>query len=208
MESRIIQLTPAAGKYGNLNIRPCGKDFFPPDIFGGPSKKANLGTPIVIKADGLSDPIETDIPTDNRTGRPRWLFRKRSWVRKFVRIHNLSTADTIVINRISPRKYVITPDGTDSELATLEQAARIVGKTPHNIRDYIQRKRINKYDPFGNRISKARNGQLRVSIKELTDFLEMLEQDRQKHHRSGLNEELGFYGLPEYERTEYVHMAC
>jgi hypothetical protein len=28
------------------------------------------------------------------------------------------------------------------ELVTLEEAAQIVGKTPHNIRDYIQRKRI------------------------------------------------------------------
>ena len=28
------------------------------------------------------------------------------------------------------------------ELATLEEAARLVGKTSHNIRDYIQRKRI------------------------------------------------------------------
>ncbi|MBW1995779.1 MAG: site-specific DNA-methyltransferase [Deltaproteobacteria bacterium] len=204
MESRVIQLTSAAHKYGNLNIRPCGRDFFPPDVFGG-SAKANPGTQITIKAEGLPNPINTDIPTDSTTGRPRWLFRRRGWVRKFVTIHNLNTGDTIIINRIAPRNYLVIPEKIESDLVKLEKAARIVGKTPHNIRDYIQRGRINKYDPFGNRISKARNGQLRVSLKELRDFLDMLEQDRKKHHRSGLHKELGFYGLPEYERTKHVH---
>ncbi len=40
MESRTIQLTEAAKKHGNLNIRACGKDFFPLDVFGGSSKKS------------------------------------------------------------------------------------------------------------------------------------------------------------------------
>lgn len=205
MESRAIQLTEAAFKYGNINLSSCGKDFFPSDAFGGPSKKAGLGKPVMIQVEGLSNTIKTDIPTDNKTGRPRWIFRKRAWVKKFVKIHNLNKSDVILINRITPYKYLITPNGRGSDLVTLELAARIVGKTTHNIRDYIQRKRINKYDPFGNRISKARNGQLRVSLKELKDFLEMLEQDRQKHHQPSLSEELGFYGLPEYERTKHVH---
>ena len=205
MDSRVIQLTEAALKYGNLNIRPCGKDFFPPDVFGGPSKKAGLGVQIMIKAGGLPNPIKTDIPTDKNTGRPRWMFRQRSWAKKFVKTHNLNANDTVTINRISSRKYSINPNGKNSDLVKLEEAARIVGKTPHNIRDYIQRRRINKYDRFGNRIAKARNGQLRVSLKELTDFLDMLAQDHQKHHHAGLNKELGFYGLPEYERTKHVH---
>ena len=64
MDSCVIQLTPAAKKYGNLNIRPCGKDFFPPDVFGGPSIKAGIGIPIILKVDGLPNPIETDIPKD------------------------------------------------------------------------------------------------------------------------------------------------
>jgi DNA modification methylase len=218
MESRVIELTPAAHKYGNLNIRPCGRDFFPKDVFGGPSRKAGVGVPITLKVEGLSEPIETDIPKD-KTGKPRWIFRERAWAKKFVKIHNLNTGDTIVIIRISPRKYLITPNGTDiarpkylittdtgdSDLITLEKAARVVGKTPHNIRDYIQRGRINKYNPYGERISKARNGQLRISLRELRDFLNMLEKDRQKHHLTGLHKELGFYGLPEYERTKHVH---
>ena len=204
MDSCVIQLTEAAHKYGNLNIGPCGKDFFPPDTFGSSSRR-NKGTQIIIIAEGIPDTIKTNIPTDKKTGRPRWMFRERAWTKKFVKIHNLNTNDAVTINRISPRKYFITHNSRDSDLVKLEQAARIVGKTPHNIRDYIQRGRINKYDPFGNRISKARNGQLRVSLKELRDFLDLLEHDRQKHHITGLHEELGFYGLPEYERTKHVH---
>ncbi|OQW88559.1 MAG: hypothetical protein BWK78_08300 [Thiotrichaceae bacterium IS1] len=35
---------------------------------------------------------------------------------------------------------------TDLELVTLPEASRITGKTPHNIRDYLQRQRIGKYN--------------------------------------------------------------
>ena len=203
MDSCTIQLTPAAHKYGNLNISPCGKVFFPPDAFGG-STKNQKGNEITIIAEGLPEPIKTDIPRE-KNGRIRWMFRQRSWTKKFVKTHNLNANDIVTINRISTRKYSITPNGRYSDLVKLEEAARIVGKTPHNIRDYIQRRRINKYDRFGNRIAKAGNGQLRVSLKELRDFLNLLEQDRQKHHHTGLHKELGFYGLPEYERTKHVH---
>jgi hypothetical protein len=70
MESRVIQLTSAAHKHGNLNIRSCGKDFFPPDAFGGSSVAKGLGNPITVKVEGFSEPIETDIPTDSKTGKP------------------------------------------------------------------------------------------------------------------------------------------
>jgi len=218
MDSRTIQLTEAAHKHGNLNIISCGLVFFPKGILGG-STKDKLGNQITIKAEGLSDYIKTDIPTDKNSGRPRWIFRRRSWVKKFVKLHNLKPDDVILISRIAPLKYLITPNGRDtaqqkylitpigkgSDFITLQQAANIVGKTPHNIRDYIQRGRINKYDPSGQRITRARNGQLRVSLRELKDFLNILEKDHQKHHRQDLHEELGFYGLPEYERTKHVH---
>jgi site-specific DNA-methyltransferase (adenine-specific) len=106
MDSRTIQLTEAALKHGNLNIRPCGREFFPPDVFGGPSKKTASGTPITLKVEGLPKPIETDIPTD-KTGNPRWLFRERKWVKNFVHSHNLHPGDTITIARIDKRTYKI-----------------------------------------------------------------------------------------------------
>ncbi len=219
MESCVIKLTKAANKHGNLNIRDCGKDFFPSDVFGGSSRKDGLGKPIILSVEGLSEPIKTDIPTDKKTEKPRWIFRERAWTKKFVRIHNLKDGDTIIVSRIAPRKYQIIPSSVfnnrkktllntmvgNSDLITLQQAANIFGKTPHNIRDYIQRGRIKKYDSSGQRISKARNGQLRVSLKELKDFLDVLKWDHKKHHKKGLHEELGFYDLPEYERTKHVH---
>ena len=91
------------------------------------------------------------------------------------------------------------------ELATLEEAARIVGKTPHNIRDYIQRQRIGKYNDKGMLIKRARNGELRVSLKELRVFLTLVNHGDEKHHHAGLHPELGFHGLPEYQRTKHVH---
>ncbi|MBI3913180.1 MAG: hypothetical protein HY327_03120 [Chloroflexi bacterium] len=91
------------------------------------------------------------------------------------------------------------------ELATLEEAALAVGKTPHNLRDYIQRGRIAKYNPEGKRISRALNGELRVSLFELRAFLSLVAQGNEKHHHAGLHPELGFYNLAERERTKHVH---
>jgi len=108
MESKIIEITPAAHKHGNLNIRPCGLDFFPKGVLGGPTKE-NLGNQITIKAYGLPKPVKTDIPTDNKTKRPRWLFRERSWVKNFVRANNLIPGDTVTVRRISKRTYELIP---------------------------------------------------------------------------------------------------
>ncbi|OHB66899.1 MAG: hypothetical protein A2Y76_10790 [Planctomycetes bacterium RBG_13_60_9] len=58
MDSRVIQLTHAAHKDGNLNIRSCGRDFFPPDVFGGPAKKGGLGRLVKSCADRLDVRIE------------------------------------------------------------------------------------------------------------------------------------------------------
>jgi len=89
METCVVKLTKASEKYGNLNIRACGKDFFPDDVFGGHSKKTGIGAQIVLKAEGLTEPIKTDIPTDKATGRPRWFFRERKWLKEFLTSHSL-----------------------------------------------------------------------------------------------------------------------
>jgi DNA modification methylase len=109
MDSRTIQLTPAAHKHGNLNIRSCGKDFFPSDVFGNSSRSKGIGTPITLKIEGLGKPIKTDIPTDKSTGRPRWIFRERKWLKEFVSHYNLKTNDLITISRIDNRIYTISP---------------------------------------------------------------------------------------------------
>lgn len=91
------------------------------------------------------------------------------------------------------------------ELVTLEQAAKAVGKTPSNIRDYIQRGRISKYNDKGDKIARAKNGELRVSLREVRIFIGLVEEGLDKHHHAGLHPELGFHGLAEYKRTKHVH---
>jgi len=143
MDSRTIQLTPAAHKYGNLNIRPCGKGFFPPDVFGAPSKKTSLGIPVTLQVDGLPNPIETDIPTDKKTGTPRWIFRERKWVRDFVRLHNLRMEDTVTIRRLGERTYHVSPNNNihviEKERSTKYQEplseSHFAGKTQKKLLD-------------------------------------------------------------------------
>jgi len=108
MDYRVIQLTLAAQKHGNLNIRQCGKGFFPPDVFGSSSRKTGLGVPIALKVEGLPNQIKTDIPTDQRTGRPRWFFRERSWVKTFVCVNKLAPGDKVTIGKIDERTFLIT----------------------------------------------------------------------------------------------------
>ncbi|MDX2077390.1 MAG: DNA methyltransferase [bacterium] len=90
-------------------------------------------------------------------------------------------------------------------LVTLQEAATIVNKTVHNIRDYIQRGRIAKYNPQGEVVTRAKNGELRVDLDELRAFLNFVSQGDAEHHHAGLHAELGFYGLAERERTKHVH---
>jgi len=108
MESRVIEITAAAHKHGNLNLAPCGAGFFPQDAIGG-STEAQAAKPLTIKAPGLPNPVKTDIPTDNKTGRPRWLFRQRAWVKSFIRANGLIPGDTVSIRRNSNRTYELIP---------------------------------------------------------------------------------------------------
>ncbi len=116
MDSCVIQLTEAASKYGNLNLSSCGKDFFPPYVFGGSSKKSGLGKPITLQVEGLPDPIVTDIPVDKTTHRPRWIFRERKWVKDFVHLHKLRSDDTVTIHRIDKRTYTVSPNNHNPQV--------------------------------------------------------------------------------------------
>jgi len=108
MDSQVLELSSGAIRNKKLNIRPCGLDFFPDGILGG-STKDKLGRQITIQAAGLSAPIKTDIPTDKRSGRPRWFFRERSWVKDFIRENRLIPGDSVIIRRVANRTYEIAP---------------------------------------------------------------------------------------------------
>jgi DNA modification methylase len=109
MEIRKVEITAAAEKYGNLNLRCCGTDFFPKSIFGG-ATSANLGEEITIRADGIKGVIRTDIPTERKSGQPRWIFRERGWVKDFVRLHKLKPGDMVTIRRLDSTSYEVTPN--------------------------------------------------------------------------------------------------
>ena len=79
MEHRVLELTDASCNYGNLNIRICGRDFFPPDIYGKSNRNSGLGKQIALQVEGLGSIIKTDIPIDNKSERPRWIFRKMTF---------------------------------------------------------------------------------------------------------------------------------
>jgi len=108
MDSCVIEITESAIKSRRLDIRTCGLEFFPKGILGG-STKAHLGKQVVLQPHGISYPVKTDIPTDRKTGRPRWFFRERSWVKDFIRENRLIPGDSVIIRRVANRTYEIAP---------------------------------------------------------------------------------------------------
>jgi DNA (cytosine-5)-methyltransferase 1 len=108
MESCIIELTKADITNKKLNIRPCGEKFFPKDTFGGPSEELKASRHVRLWAEAITDPIETDLVCEN-SGRPRWMFRARSWVGKFIEANRLNAGDKLLIMRIGQYDYRITP---------------------------------------------------------------------------------------------------
>lgn len=181
MESCVIELTEAAHKYGNLNIRPCGKEFFPPDIFGGSSKKAGLGRPIILRVEGLPEPIKTDIPTDKKTKRPRWMFRERKWVKLFVRYHKLRSDETVRINRINKRIYEVIPENNHGQASPKQR----LSKTGDIRKVTREEKRVGIYQTHCNPTKAS-------DVKRSTPLGILNLNWREKD-------------LPERERTRFVH---
>jgi hypothetical protein len=108
MESCIIELSKADIVNNKLNIRPCGINFFPKDTFGGPSEEYKALKKLHLWAEGITDSIDTDLVCE-KSGRPRWIFRARSWVGKFIEINRLNAGCKILIMRIGQYDYRITP---------------------------------------------------------------------------------------------------
>ena len=108
VESQIIEINLAAINHGRLNIRACGQTFFPKDAIGGPSKKFAASGRVRLYPEGIYQLITTDLVAD-QFGRPRWMFRARSWVKKFIKANDLKKGDRVFILRVSPNAYRITP---------------------------------------------------------------------------------------------------
>lgn len=102
-ETRIIEISE--GNIRNSHIYITGLcDFFPTDAFGGPTE-GQVGKPITIELTGLDREVQTDIPCDSRTGRPRRHFRARRWARDFFRYHDVRAGDKLRLDRTGIRRY-------------------------------------------------------------------------------------------------------
>ncbi len=104
-KKRLIRVTEGNIRQNHLYISQ-HLDFFPSDILG-PSTLADAlnGRAVRIFLEGLNETVETDIPTDKKTGRPRRMFRRRTWVRKFFEHHQIKGGDLLALQRTSVRDY-------------------------------------------------------------------------------------------------------
>lgn len=97
------------------------------------------------------------------------------------------------------------PSGLQSsDLISVDQASKLTGLPEDKIIEYASRGRIRKLDSLGHRLRSPRTPFF-VSKRELQRFLYLVEKDKKRYHRDGVEEELGFYDVPEWERTKHVH---
>ncbi len=109
--------------------------------------------------------------------------------------------------RRSKLKGNVSDQNKVKEYLTLAEAAALVDKTPSNISYLIQYDRLNRYNEYGERIEKARNGELRVSRTELLSYMNESQKwvDRRMKELSITNLELAFMDVPERLRTKHIH---
>ena len=85
---------------------------------------------MTIKVEGLKEPVKTDIPARNGSRKPRWMFRERSWVKEFVRSHNLKPGDTVTISRVNRTTYDLRAgNGNDGVIRKSAQVSRKTAST-------------------------------------------------------------------------------
>jgi hypothetical protein len=101
---RLLKITAGNLKNSHIYVRK-PFDFFPPDCVG-PARRSSHSTVkgIEIVLDGLNEVIETDICVDPKTGNPRF-FRRRDWVRRFFKHHQVAAGDVLTLERLNGRRY-------------------------------------------------------------------------------------------------------
>ncbi len=106
IETREIKLDRGSLAQNYLNLRGA-MDLFPKDAIGASSRSKGRGAELTLELEGFAKTVQTDIPSDAATGRPRALFRDRRWIGKFLKRHRLKVGDTLRIVKISSHRFRI-----------------------------------------------------------------------------------------------------
>ncbi len=90
---RTVVLTPGSVRNSHLPLTGI-LEFFPTDAVGGRSAQQAARRRVFLSF-GLSDTVETDIVEGKQ------VFRRRGWVREFLRAHRLKAGDRVVIEEVA-----------------------------------------------------------------------------------------------------------
>lgn len=77
-------------------------EFFPINSIGGSNVESQAGTLLEVHS-GIGLPVFTDIAGDKK------IFRKRSWIGEFFRVHKLKAGDCVVIEHTDNHRYHVYP---------------------------------------------------------------------------------------------------
>lgn len=105
---RLIPLTRGNLRNSHVYITQ-HHDFFPKECYGKSTSGKGAGKKIRLIVDGLPQAVETDIATNDGTGRPRNFFRRRAWVNRFFKHHGLREGDVVAIERLDVFTYHVYP---------------------------------------------------------------------------------------------------
>jgi len=88
-----LKVTAGNLRHSHLYIRG-HHDFFPADAIGPPRRNCDRSHEFELILDGLGRTIQTDIPRDAKTGKPRNFLRDRQSIGKFYRHHKLKVGES------------------------------------------------------------------------------------------------------------------
>ncbi|UXD88754.1 hypothetical protein [Thalassolituus hydrocarboniclasticus] len=80
-------------------------EFFPKSSIGGSNIESQAETLLEVHS-GIEKPVLTDIAGDKK------IFRKRSWVGEFFKVHELKAGDYVVIEHTDSNRYHVYPART------------------------------------------------------------------------------------------------
>lgn len=101
MRAEVVTLTQGNINNNHLYLTEVFS-MFATDSIGGPSE-AQVAPQLLEVHSGVGEPVLTDIAGDKK------IFRKRSWVGEFFKVHDLKAGDRVAIQQTGPHRYHVFP---------------------------------------------------------------------------------------------------